>query len=201
MNFAGVVLAFHGCDKAVAERILSGVEHVRPSMNRHDWLGSGAYFWENSPARALSWAEFLRDHPRYATSRVVTPFVVGAIIVPGRCLDLTESRSLAILRDAYREYAASMEEAEAPLPQNERGRFGDEDFVKRYLDYAVIDFLHQMRQDQNLPPFDTLRGAFFEGGPLYPGAGIADKTHIQWCVRNPKYSVRGYFRVSAEWEE
>ena len=64
MNFPGFVLAFHGCDRAVGERILAGKEHVRPSDNDYDWLGPGAYFWENNPRRALAWAQFLHNHPR-----------------------------------------------------------------------------------------------------------------------------------------
>lgn len=201
MNFPGFVLAYHGCDRAVGERILSGVDHVRVSDNRHDWLGPGAYFWENSPERALAWAKFLHGNPRYVQTPVKNPFVVGAIIVPGRCLDLTESRCLRILRDTYQEFVATMGDAESALPQNEKGHSRDEDLVKRYLDCAVINFLHLIRRERTLPSFETLRGAFFEGGPLFPGAGIAEKTHIQWCVRDPQRSVLGYFRPLPGWED
>ena len=53
MNLPGFVLAYHGCDREVGERILAGEEQVRPSANDYDWLGPGAYFWENSARRAL----------------------------------------------------------------------------------------------------------------------------------------------------
>jgi len=89
MTPEGFVLAYHGCDARVGGGILAGRGHVRPSTNKHDWLGSGAYFWENSPTRALQWAQFLKDHPKIAASKVNEPFVIGAIIKPGRCLDLT----------------------------------------------------------------------------------------------------------------
>jgi hypothetical protein len=194
MNSPGFVLAYHGCDRSVGERILSGADHVRVSSNRHDWLGAGAYFWENSPDRALSWAEFLHAHPQYSQKPLKEPFVIGAVIAIGRCLDLTESHCLAILQDAYQEFEATMRDAGTNLPHNEKGHSQDEDLVKRYLDCAVIDFLHLVRQERELSPFDTLRGAFFEGGPLFPGAGVARKTHIQWCVRNPRRSILGYFR-------
>lgn len=195
MNEPGVVLAYHGCDRSVGERILSGEEHVRVSKNKHDWLGPGAYFWENSPHRALEWGKFLHKNPQLTKKPIKEPFVIGSILLPGRCLDLTEAHSLGILRDAYKEFAAMMKEAGTPLPRNEKGHSEDEDLVKRYLDCAVINFLHSIRQDRKLERFDSLRGAFFEGGPLYPGAGVSKKTHIQWCVRNPKRSVLGYFRV------
>ena len=87
----GFVLTYHGCDIRVGERILAGKGHVRPSTNRHDWLGNGAYFWENSPSRALQWAQFLKNHPKISASKVNEPFVIGTILKPGRCLDLTEA--------------------------------------------------------------------------------------------------------------
>jgi hypothetical protein len=65
--------------------------------------------------------------------------------------------------------------------------------VDRKLDCAVVNLLHQSREDAGKPPFDTVRAAFFEGGPLYPNAGFAARNHIQVCVRSHR-SVLGYFR-------
>ena len=92
-----------------------------------------------------------------------------------------------------------MAAAKSPLPRNEKGHSTGEDLVQRRLDCAVIHFLHILRKQENLPPFECLRGAFFEGDPLYPGSGMAAKTHIQWCVRNPMANVRGYFRPLPDW--
>jgi hypothetical protein len=201
MNFPGFVLAYHGCDRAVGERIVSGEEHVRASANDYDWLGSGAYFWEHSPRRALEWAEFLRDHPEYAQAPVTTPFVIGAIIQPGWTLDLTDTSCLRILRKAYEDLVETMADLETDLPQNEMGHSRDIDFVKRKLDCAVINYLHLIRAETRRQPFDCVRGAFFEGGSLYPGAGMAAKAHIQWCVRDPVQNIRGYFVPLPGWEE
>ena len=201
MNFPGFVFAYHGCDRAVGERILDGKEHVCPSNNKYDWLGPGAYFWENSPQRAKTWAMFLRDNPKYARTAIKEPFVIGAIVEPGWCLDLTNAGCLRILRQAYDEFAVTMAASATPLPKNEKGHSEDKDLVKRRLDCAVINFLHSVRQEQRRRPFDTLRGAFVEGGRLYPGAGMAAKTHIQWSVRDPARSIRGYFRLLPGWEE
>jgi hypothetical protein len=41
--------------------------------------------------------------------------------------------------------------------------------------------------------YQTVRGAFMEGTPVYPGAGIFEKTHIQIAVRDPDW-ILGYFR-------
>jgi len=96
MRYGGFVLAYHGCDQSVGEKVLAGDTDIVPSRNDYDWLGSGAYFWENSSARALQWANFLRDNPRAA--KVKRPFVIGAVIAPGNCLDLSEAVSLNVLR-------------------------------------------------------------------------------------------------------
>lgn len=65
--------------------------------------------------------------------------------------------------------------------------------MKRHLDCAVINYAHEVRRKEKMPGFDSVRGAFFEGKPLYEGARIMEKTHIQLCVRNPD-SILGYFR-------
>jgi len=56
----------------------------------------------------------------------------------------------------------------------------------------VIETLHEVRKEANLTPFDSVRGVFFEGDELYPGAGFKVKNHIQLCIRNPN-CIKGYF--------
>ena len=190
------VLGYHGCERKVGEAILAGREHVSVSKNVYDWLGHGAYFWENSPRRALDWAQFLTKHPPEPDRKIRAPFVVGAIIDLGNCLDLTDAGSLEIVRAGYEEFCRTMELAEVPLPENEPALEGDVDLVKRHLDCAVVNFVHRLREREN-EPFGTTRGIFTEGGALYPGAKIQVKTHVQVCVRNPVVSIKGYFRPLA----
>lgn len=195
MNPGGTVLAYHGCDREVGERVLAGEAEILPSTNDYDWLGSGAYFWEGSAERARQWAEFLQSRPGSSRGNVKTPFVVGAIILPGNCLDLTEADSLQVLRAAHAKYAFLMNLLGNPIPSNLPGYEGDEDLVKRHLDCAIINFLHDSRTELGEPPYDTIRCPYFEGEPLFPGSKIAARTHLQWCVRDPKKSVLGYFRL------
>ena len=58
------VLGYHGCTRAVGEKILAGKEHLKASENDYDWLGTGIYFWENSAQRALEWARLVRENPQ-----------------------------------------------------------------------------------------------------------------------------------------
>lgn len=194
MGAAGMVLGFHGCDQGVAERILAGKAHVSVSENSHDWLGTGAYFWENSPLRALQWAELVHKHPQHFQHRIRKPAVVGAIIETGNSLDLTQSESLAFLKEAWKSLKDACQTSGAPLPANEPGFSGDLDLVKRHLDCAVINIAHVAREARGFRPYDTVRGAFPEGSPLFEGSRIMEQTHVQICVRQPRRSIRGYFR-------
>ncbi len=193
MYASAFVLGFHGCDQLLGEAILAGKKHLKPSENSHDWLGHGIYFWENSPARAMEWAKFIHGHPKWFSSRISKPFVIGAIIDLGHCLDLTEASSLALVKAAHGSLEVIQALVERDMPTNEKGSSRDEDLVKRHLDCAVINHLHDLREAEELTPYDSVRGAFFEGMPQYPGAGIMDKTHIQICVRDTA-RIRGYFR-------
>ncbi len=179
-----LVLAYHGCDAAVAERLLAG-EPFTPSTNAYDWLGSGIYFWESNPRRGLSYARQIQQTKRGKS--VKTPAVVGAVISPGLCLDLTTEAGIVQVARAYHELRLAFEAANEPLPVNHAN-------LRRNLDCAVINFLHEVRADRQEPPIDTVRGVFIEGEPVYPGAGMYQKTHIQIAVRNPA-CIKGVFRA------
>lgn len=187
------VLGYHGCDQQVAESLLAGKDSFRASENEHDWLGHGIYFWENNPKRAMEWARFMASHSLFK-NRVKEPCAVGAIIDLGNCLDLTEAISLDIVEEAYKDLKGAFELLGSPMPENKAISDKDEDLIKRDLDCAVINYAHDIRENSELEPFDTVRGAFHEGEPLYPGAAIRRKTHIQICVREPK-QIRGIFRI------
>lgn len=192
MRPSTLVLGFHGCDRSIGEELVAGKKDIISSANDYDWLGHGAYFWENSPQRAQEWAKFLRDNPKVTRTKIRTPCTVGAIIELGNCLDLTEAESLKLIRAAYENLKEVFEVAGIPLPENAPGNTRDEDLVLRNLDCAVINWLHDIRDEEELEAFDTVRGPFFEGRDLYEGAGIKSKTHVQICVRNTK-KIRGYF--------
>ena len=91
------VLAYHGCDKQVAERLLAGYSFV-PSQNTYDWLGHGIYFWEADPARGIQFAEEASLRPG---ARITKPTVIDAVIDMGLCLDLTTQAGADQVRAAY----------------------------------------------------------------------------------------------------
>jgi hypothetical protein len=190
-RFPGLVLAFHGCDKSVGEKILAGTSSIRFSRNNYDWLGHGAYFWEHDPERALIWAEKLKS-----MGKVKTPFVIGVALELGNCLNLVRSRHLQLLQSSYANLFASTKSAGAEMPRNKSVVKGG-DLLIRTLDCAVIEFLHLTNKESRNLEFDTVRGVFFEDKELYENAGFKVGNHIQICVRNLNM-IKGYFRVAKE---
>jgi hypothetical protein len=157
------VLGYHGCDKAVAEKVLSSREHLAPSDNDYDWLGSGIYFWENNARRALDWARFAQENPKITRAKIGIPFVIGAIIDLGACLDLLEAESIAVVADGYEGFRETCEAAGLTMPENKM--LGGDLRIRR-LDCAVINYVNVARERQGEPPFDSVRAPFIEGPPL-----------------------------------
>ncbi|HEY3246284.1 MAG TPA: hypothetical protein VGM03_23315 [Phycisphaerae bacterium] len=176
--------------------MFAGTISLRPSQNDYDWLGHGIYFWENNPQRALDYALQLQARPERSRSRIVNPAVVGAVIDLGRCLNLIDAHHLRLVKDAYETLLAHGRQAGTAMPKNRRPK-GSREWLLRPLDCAVIETLHRVREEQALPDFESVRGAFIEGPLLYAGAGFHERTHIQICVRSLR-CIQGYFRVLSE---
>lgn len=180
------ILGFHGCDKAIGEDILSGKRpHLIASEKEWDWLGKGIYFWEGSVARALEWAE-----DRHAHGKIQEPFVLGAVIDLRHCLDLFDREAMRLVAAAHKGAVETLKLDRKPVPENS-GRTPDH--ANRKLDCLVLNTLHKIRVDLKQPKFDSVRGPFLEGDPIYEGAGFRSHSHIQICVCNPD-CIKGYFR-------
>ena len=185
-----LVLGFHGCDANLAEQVVLGKTMLKESDHDYDWLGHGIYFWENNIDRAEQWA---KDNKDVATYSVKTPGVLGAFIDLGNCLDLTDSGCLQLLKMPYETLVKSCDLAGVPLPVNKDPlKVKSKDRILRKLDCAVITTLHNLTKKAKLPPYDSVRGVFWEGDELYPGAGFREKNHIQIAIINPN-CIKGFF--------
>lgn len=179
------VLGFHGTEKSLVDAVVAGkAVHLKKSDGKYEWLGHGVYFWENDPQRGLEWAS-----SGNTKKKIKNPDVAGAIIDLGRCLDLTTRMGLDEVAEAYATLRDSYAQAGLPLPQNTGGK----DQFKRELDCQVIQTLHLYRQDNGLPPYDSVRAPFQEDDPLYAGASFRIRNHIQLAIINTD-CIRGYFR-------
>jgi hypothetical protein len=178
------VIGFHSCDREVGLRILNGKDELVASNNPWDWLGPGIYFWEQNPARALEYANESSQRIQFNKVPIKTPFVLGAFIELGECLNLVDAQSLKVVGDTYNKLVEFFEETGMQLPKNRRNN--------RALDCTVMESVNKLRQKKGFKVYDTIRCAFPEGEELYPGSSITSRLHLQICVLNPD-CIKGYF--------
>ena len=190
-----LIVGFHGTFKSVADRLVNN-EPFRRSDNPGDWLGNGVYFWLNDPVRARSWAE--DKVAKLADQSSEEAVVLGAVIDPGNCLDLTTKEGLSWLALGHDQLAFNMRTAGIPLIQNGSGN-------NRPLDKAVVEQVYRLvdglinddqlkRQQQRVRRIDSVINVYPDGDPLYEGTTILAKTHVQLCLRDPA-KIIGVFKV------
>ena len=90
------------------------------------------------------------------------------------------------VKKAYDDYVASVMSGGQKLPENKES-------LQHYLDCVVVDHLYEIMKKEK-QPFDTVKGVFIEGSPIYLTSRFYQKTHIQVCVRNTN-CIKGVFRV------
>lgn len=178
------ITGYHSCDKDVGLKVLNGKLDLLPSSNDWDWLGGGIYFWEQDPKRALDYAIEVAEGRQFNKEKIKIPFVLGATIELGNCLNLVESLSLLILEEAHKGLVKIYKELEKQLPINKDNN--------RKLDCAVLRYVHQSQKENSLPAYDTVRSAFDEGEKVYEGASFTSRHHLQVCVINSNL-IKGYF--------
>ncbi len=187
-GYTSLVVGFHGCERSVGERIVRGEIPFQRSTTKYDWLGEGIYFWDSDEQRALEWAQW-----KQSVGSIKEPCVIGAIFTLGNCFDLTVRENLDLLSDIHSAYVTAQQAAGLPIPVNKDSpRGASKNRVMRALDCAVLNFLHSSMAAKGEPAFDTVRGLFVEGEPVYPGAEIFRLTHAQIAVLNEK-CIRGVF--------
>lgn len=180
-----VALGFHGCRKSVADMVLHEHQELEDSRNEYDWLGSGKYFWEANPQRALEWAQ-----KKYAKD-IDGPAVVGACIDLTNCMNLIDSEWLKRLKSAYLGFQFLTELAGSKMPTNNNPNINGDKLIRK-LDCAVVNFACEFSGKFQGKKISVVRGVFWEGTELYPDAGFKEQNHIQLCVRDPK-SILCYF--------
>lgn len=163
-------IGYHGTSVHAALRILAtGFESSR---NDYDWLGDGAYFFQDAPHRAMEWAR-QRFGPDAA--------VVAAEIDLEDCIDLLDIQWHDGVRHAYGGFCAVYDSWSRPLPRQSTGA--------HRLDRGVLNYLVQLLVNQG-EKVHAIRASFGEGEPLFPGSALLDRSHVQIAVREPKAILR-----------
>jgi hypothetical protein len=190
----GLLIGFHGCEEAVRDDIVSGKTMLKASQNKYDWLGTGSYFWEGNYTRAL---DFATNPP--GNKHIKHPAVLGAVLDLQYCLDLMDTEFIRQVTNSFRNLKEYANMFNKDLPVNKSIKTSN-DVLLRELDCFVIENLHKERKMNNKKAFDSVRGLFVEGKPIYEGAGFNEKNHIQICIRNPN-CIKGLFipRNEVQW--
>ena len=116
---------------------------------------------------------------------------MGAVLDLGNCLDLLDQKYLDFLITTFDELKAYLEREKKPLAKNTGFGKADFDFKKRELDCAVIRYAHKLAREEGIY-FDSVRAAFIEGEPLYPGSMFRSQNHIQIAIINLN-CIKGVF--------
>lgn len=163
-------IGYHGTSVERAERILADGFEI--SRNEYDWLGDGAYFFQDAPARAAEWARqrFGRDGA-----------VVGAEIDLDGCLDLLDPQWHDVVREAYTTFLNDLRAEGRSAPRQTAGA--------HRLDREVLNLTADLLAERGMH-IQTVRAAFVEGVPLYEHSALWSRAHIQIAVREPSALVR-----------
>ena len=180
-------IGFHGCEKNVGIDLILHPNRIHMSAHDYEWFGHGFYVWENNYDRALDWAS--NHYPKFKE-----PFAIGVVYTLEKCLDLTDKHFIELLSKDYPEFLLDLKRMGTSVPQNtDLKGVPNPGGVLRFLDCFLIEHVHSVNDiAEDIPYFDSVRGAFTEGTPAYPGTQFGDKNHIQVCVRNKK-CIKGFF--------
>ena len=193
------ILGFQGCELSVRNKLVNNPNEIEISRESYDWLGHGMYFWENNYTRAQQWAD-----ERVKSGKYKQAAVLGAVLQIGRCCDFLDSKYTELVGRYYEAIRQEYEQMGKTLPKNvDLGSDRHHDKLLRLLDCTVIENMHKLIKQSyandisekgysTAPIFDSTRGAFYEGGPAFEGAGISKKSHIQICIRNLN-CIKGFF--------
>ncbi len=195
MSPGQLVLAYHGCDVTVRDRLVKGaLAGLTPSSNRYDWLGDGVYFFEGDAKRALSFAQAAqRQTDKFYSARpIVTPSVVGAVLCITRCWDMTTTDGRWEYRMAFDELRQLRTSMGRAMPVNGPAHEGDDALLLRGLDCAVFNMGHRIRERDGLLSHQLVRAAFYQGRPVIEASEFREGTHLQLAVRDPQ-CVLGWF--------
>src|SRR5947207_12927990 len=114
-TYQRTVTGYHGCDAAVAARVLAGTARLNLSRNAYDWLGEGIYFWEHGPQRAREWAI---EQAKLSGAKIKQPSVLGARINLGECLDLLDTANTGLLGNWYNQFRRTARQRRSRMPEN-----------------------------------------------------------------------------------
>lgn len=154
---------YHGTSAEAAQAIM--LEGFKLSRNRYDWLGDGVYFFQDGHARARTWAQ-----ERWPDAAVTE---VGIELED--CLDLLDPAWFEVISNAFDAVVAAYAARGQPLPRQHGLVHG--------MDRVVINYACTLLEQEGMR-VASVRGAFQEGRPAFPGSALTCLAHVQIAVRD-----------------
>lgn len=107
--------------------------------------------------------------------------MVGAEIDLEDCIDLLDVRWHSVVQESYADLLQRLTARAHPVPHQTRGA--------HRLDRAVINRMVALLESRGMVA-RTVRAAFVEGEPLFPGSALWSRAHVQIAVRDPAAFAR-----------
>jgi hypothetical protein len=178
-------LGFHGTTVATAKKLTVGAEPFKVQHNEGDWLGPGAYFWQDAPGRARSWAR--------RNFGVANAAVLSAEINLNHCLDLldlADFSELKAVQDAFEDFAtkAGYTYVQTPLKVVNGVTYVPKGRRKAPVndrDQALLAFALPLIEKVRGKKVKVVRSAFLYGRAFHRTSFLFDWAHIQICVLEP----------------
>lgn len=147
-------------------------EGFRQSDNNYDWLGPGAYFWQDAPNRALDWAK--KHHSS-------SPAVVRSLIrfEKEQAMDLLDIEWFDTLQEGYPLFVQQYRRRDFSLPTQDPRMS-----KKHVLDHAFLKYASSYFQKSGSRKISIIRAAFTEGVPIFETSAIYNRSHVQIAVRD-----------------
>lgn len=183
---------YHGTTKELAERILSE-QRFLISQNPYDWLGPGVYFYQESPIKALVWAQRFSIDEK---SRGSEPAVLEVEIDLSKSFDIFKPENQAVLREVHQKTSGEpVSRQKRPVLRRIDGqRFHvfesrplDHDRLvgNNFVDAVTVGRALQMMATRCNLRYDCARYFFWEGMEAYAGSYFYDHSNIQLCIIGP----------------
>lgn len=192
---------YHGTFEKYAD-LIEAQGRFKCSNTGNDWLGAGAYFFEGSPLKALSWT---RTRPVPDESDLGKPVVIEAEIDTKNILDLVKAEDLFVTKDTLSTFESNFLQASGqknPVLRDHSGeRFrlfsdvplhnsqdeGDRNIGDQYIfpnpdDDDLLKMTVILVEKYERREIDCVRAPFWEGQQLREGSYLFDHTNIQICI-------------------
>lgn len=158
------LVGYHGTSRERANLVIS--KGFEASANPFDWLGDGAYFWQDAPKRAAEWA-----FRHFGTEAAV----IEAKIERRNFINLLDTEWMSWLAEVHDQYLNEVKKSGKPLPAQTTGA--------HRLDREVINFGVEILDAIGIKVGGVI-GAFQEGRPVFPNSALFSLSHVQITVRD-----------------